>query len=296
MSVIDTAAGQDVLRHRPRLLGLGYRMLGDLHEAEDLVQEAYLRWYQEDRGDVQAPEAWLLTVVTRLAVDRLRRLSTARAEYAGPWLPEPVATSPSPDRDAERASDLSVALLLMLERLAPEERAAFLLREVFDEGYGEIARILSRSEAAVRQMVHRARDRVREGRPRFEAPEEARRRILQRFLDALAADDAEGVLALLAPGVTLASDGGGKARAARNVLVGADRVARMLLGVERKYGALLEHREAHLNGQPALVSFMGDRLGFTTVLETDGERIYAVYRVLNPDKLHHVEGEAVDLD
>jgi len=289
MSVFDPQTDTpDVLRHRPRLLGLGYRMLGDLHEAEDVVQEAYLRWYQEDRADVATPEAWLLTVATRLAVDRLRRASAARESYIGPWLPEPVATTPAPDRDAERASDLSVALLLMLERLAPEERAAFLLRDVFDTGYGEIAGILSRSEASVRQMVHRARERVRGGPPRFAAPADADERLLHRFLDALARDDREAVLALLAPDVTVTSDGGGKAYAARKVVVGADHVSRLLLGIERKYGALVVHRVTHLNGQPALLSTAAEMFDFTTVLETDGERIHAIYRVLNPDKLRRL--------
>jgi RNA polymerase sigma-70 factor (ECF subfamily) len=289
MSVLDPSTdAPDVMRHRPRLLGLGYRMLGDLQEAEDLVQEAFLRWYQADRATVQTPEAWLLTVVTRLAVDRLRAAAAARATYVGPWLPEPVATTPAPDRDAERASDLSVALLLMLERLAPEERAAFLLRDVFDTGYGEIASILSRSEAGVRQMVHRARERVRGGPPRFALPADAGERLLQRFLAALAADDREAVLALLAPGVTLTSDGGGMSGAARNVIVGADRVARLLLGLEHKYGAQVVHRITHLNGAPALFSVAYQTRGFTTVVETDGERIHALYRVLNPDKLRRL--------
>jgi RNA polymerase sigma-70 factor, ECF subfamily len=296
MSVFDPQTDTpDVLRHRPRLLGLGYRMLGDLQEAEDLVQEAYLRWYQGDRADVATPEAWLLTVTARLAVDRLRRASVARESYIGPWLPEPVATTPAPDRAAERASDLSVALLLMLERLAPEERAAFLLRDVFDTGYGEIAGILSRSEAAVRQMVHRARERVRGGPPRFTAPADAGERLLHRFLDALAADDREAVLALLAPEVTVTSDGGGKVTAARNVVVGPDHVSRLMLGLERKYGAGLVHRSIHLHGQPALLS-VGAGLRFTTVLETDGERVHALYIVLNPDKLRRLDDGPVAIE
>jgi len=296
MSVFDPQTDTlGVLRHRPRLLGLGYRMLGDLHEAEDLVQDAYLRWYQGDRADVATPEAWLLTVTARLAVDRLRRASAARESYIGPWLPEPVATTPAPDRGAELQSDLSVALLLMLERLAPEERAAFLLRDVFDTGYGEIAGILSRSEAAVRQMVHRARERVRGGPPRFTAPADAGERLLHRFLDALAADDRDAVLALLAPEVTVTSDGGGKVTAARNVVVGPDHVARLMLGLERKHGAGLVHRLIHLHGQPALLS-VGAGLRFTTVLETDGERIHAAYIVLNPDKLRRLDDGPVAIE
>jgi RNA polymerase sigma factor (sigma-70 family) len=158
-------SSDEVLAHRPRLLGLAYRMLGDVDEAEDVVQEAYLRWHQADRQAVRSAEAWMVTVVSRLAVDRLRRLDTERAAYPGPWLPEPIATDtpaapsalPAPDRGAELASDLSVALLVLLERLAPEERAAFLLRKVFGTDYAEIARILERRPDAVRQMVHRAR-------------------------------------------------------------------------------------------------------------------------------------------
>lgn len=296
MTVLDSsAAAPDVLRHRPRLLGLGYRMLGDLHEAEDLVQEAYLRWFQEDRADVQSPEAWLLTVVSRLALDRLRRAATARTSYVGPWLPEPVATDES-DRAVERAQDLSIAMLMMLERLAPEERAAFLLREVFDTGYGEIARILDRAEPAVRKMVQRARERVREGQPRFSAPPEARGALLDRFLAALAADDRDGVLALLAPDVTFTSDGGGKVWAARRLIVGGERVARMLLALERKFGGVVENRLVAVNGQPAVAVFHGEDLAHVTAIATDGERITAFYRVLNPDKLQHVTGGPVDIE
>ncbi|HEU4559164.1 MAG TPA: RNA polymerase sigma factor SigJ [Longimicrobium sp.] len=298
MTVLDpSAAAPDVLRHRPRLLGLGYRMLGDLHEAEDLVQEAYLRWFQGEHDDIQSPEAWLRTVVSRLAVDRLRRAKTAREAYVGQWLPEPVATAEPTDRGVERSQDLSMAMLMMLERLAPEERAAFVLREVFDTGYGEIAGILQRSEAAVRQMVHRARDRVRAGQPRFAAPADARGELLRRFLDALAADDQEAVLALLAPDVTLTSDGGGKvAGAGRNVIVSADRVMRLLISLERKYGSTMENQIRHINGEPAVATFHDGQLGYTTAIATDGERITAIYRVLNPDKLQRVVGEPVEME
>jgi RNA polymerase sigma-70 factor, ECF subfamily len=297
MSVLDpSAAERDVLRHRPRLLGLAYRMLGDLHEAEDVVQEAYLRWFQGDREEVNAPEAWLLTVVSRLSVDRLRRAQTARAQYIGPWLPEPVATSEAADRGVERAQELSVALLMMLERLAPEERAAFLLRDVFDTGYGQIATILQRSEAAVRQMVHRARERVRAGQPRFPAPPDAHGELLRRFLAALADDDAQGVLALLAPEVAFTSDGGGKAWAARRVIAGPNRIARMMLALERKYRDQVEYRMVHLNGRPAVAAYHDGQLIHTTAVEMDGDRITAFFRVLNPDKLRRVDGGAVEME
>src|SRR5215207_5707254 len=285
---LEDLSPDDVLGHRPRLLGLAYRMLGDMDEAEDVVQEAYLRWHQADQQAVRSPEAWLVTVVSRLAVDRLRRLNTERAAYPGPWLPEPIATAdapaapsvpPAPDHRAELASDLSVALLVLLERLAPEERAAFLLREVFGTDYAEIARILERSPDAVRQMVHRARVRVHAGRPRVATTPHEHERLLEQFLAALEADDAPALLALLAPDVALASDGGGRALAARNWIVGADRVARFLLGVTRKYARDLTPRLTTLNGQPALLICQDGELTSATTLDVEGGRIRAVHSV-----------------
>jgi len=290
---LGDVSSDDVLSHRPRLLGLAYRMLGDMDEAEDVVQEGYLRWHQADQQAVRSSEAWLVTVVSRLAVDRLRRLNTERAAYPGPWLPEPIAVDPpaapsglpAPDHRAELASDLSVALLVLLERLAPEERAAFLLREVFGTDYAEIARILERSPDAARQMVHRARVRVHAGRPRVATTPDEHERLLEQFLAALEADDAPTLLALLAPDVALASDGGGRARAARRWVVGADRVARFLLGVTRKYGRDSTRRLTTLNGQPALLIFQGGVLASATMLDVESGRIRAVHSVRNPDKL-----------
>lgn len=280
----------EVLRHRPRLLGLGYRMLGDVEEAEDVVQEAYLRWFQGERDEVLSPEAWLLTVVSRLSVDRLRSAQRRRETYIGPWLPEPVATEPRADARMERASDLSIAMLMMLERLAPEERAIFLLREVFGTEYREIARIMGRGEASVRQIVHRARERVREGKPRFAPPPDVQGELLRRFRAALAADDAEAVLALLAPDVTFTSDGGGVVNAARNVIHGAEHVLRLLLGVQRKFPGRVAGELASLNGEPALTATLGDEVILTLSVETDGERITAFYCVMNPAKLRNVGG------
>jgi RNA polymerase sigma-70 factor, ECF subfamily len=281
---------EDVLRHRPRLLGLAYRMLGDVNDAEDVVQEAYLRWYQGDHSDVRSIEAWLVTVVTRAAIDRLRLAATERATYIGPWLPEPIATDPAADRGAELASDLSIALLVLLERLAPEERAAFLLREVFGADYAEIARILERRPDAVRQMVRRARERVHAERRRTAAPPELHEQLLERFRTALAADDAPALLALLAPEVTMTSDGGGRAAAARRVLVGADEVARVLLAIARKFGHRTAERMTRLNGQPAIVSYADGQLVTAMVFDVDEGRITAIYVVRNPDKLRHVLG------
>ena len=276
-------------QYRSRLWGIAYRMLGDVHEAEDLVQETYLRWHQAKHDDVVSAEGWLVAVVTRLAIDRLRRAETERLRYVGSWLPEPVATADiAPDHRAELASDLSMAFLVLLERLGPEERAAFLLREVFDADYGEIARILDKSEPAVRQTVHRAKARVRDGRPRFAPPAEEQAELLQKFLDALAADDKDAMVALFAPDATFVSDGGGKVPAARNILDDPDRIAKFMLGIERKFGAHVKHRIVELNGQPALASYHEDVLYYATLFETDGKRILGIYRVLNPDKLAHL--------
>jgi RNA polymerase sigma-70 factor (ECF subfamily) len=279
----------DSVEHfRARLFGIAYRMLGDVGEAQDLVQETYLRWHQADQSSVAAAEGWLVAVVTRLSIDRLRRLATERAAYTGPWLPEPIATdsTAAPDYRTELASDLSMALLVLLERLGPEERAAFLMREVFDADYGEIARTIERSEAAVRQMVHRARERVRGERARHAPAPGTHERLLGSFLAALESDDQDGLLALFAPDATLTSDGGGRVNAARRMVLGADRIVRLLVGVERKArGYDLTHRVRSVNNEATIVSYIGDRVAFTTSLAIDGDRIVALYRVLNPEKL-----------
>jgi RNA polymerase sigma-70 factor (ECF subfamily) len=286
---MDLTSSEDAERYRTRLFGIAYRMLSDVQEAEDLVQETYLRWHQAKHDDVISAEGWLVAVVTRLAIDRLRRAETERLRYVGSWLPEPIATGGvAPDHRAELASDLSMAFLVLLERLGPEERAAFLLREVFDAGYDEIARILGKTEPAVRQTVHRAKSRVRDGRPRFSPSAERQADLLQRFLDALATDDKEAMLTLFAPDATFVSDGGGKVKAARNTLEGPDRIARFLLGLEQKYRALITHEIVELNGEPAIASYHDGVIHFTTAFETDGDRILGVYRVLNPDKLDHL--------
>lgn len=286
-----------VVHLRPRLLGLAYRMLGDYDDAEDVVQEAFLRWHGADQAAIQSPEAWLVTVTTRLAVDQLRRAGKERAEYPGPWLPEPIATdaagitgsTPAPDDGVELASDLSVALLVLLEQLRPEERAAFLLREVFDVGYEEIARILERSQDAVRQMVHRARTRVHAGRPRVALPEGEHERLLERFTKAIVEDDAETLIALLSPDVVLATDGGGRVRAALNRIVGRERVSRFIFGVKQKSLAegALTIKLTRLNGEPALVTLRDGIVTSTCSIEVDSTGIRALHVMRNPEKLRH---------
>src|SRR3954462_9303181 len=227
----------DLGQYRPRLFGIAFRMLGDVQDAEDLVQETMLRWQKAERKSGREPEAWLRAVVTRLAIDRLRQAQTKRALYPGPWLPEPVAEERfSPEYRSELASDLSMAFLVLLERLAPEERAAFLLRGVFGSGDGEIAQVLGKNPTAARQTVHRARERVRTDRPRFAAPPDAKERLLGRFVAALGNGDKDALLALFAKDVTWTSDGGGKVNAARRVLHGDERIARMLVKLAAKYG------------------------------------------------------------
>ena len=279
-----------VERFRSRLLGIAFRMLGDFGRAEDVVQEAMLRWQLVDHQSVREPWAWLKSVVTRLAIDQLRHASAVRAIYPGPWLPEPVADDRvSPEFRSELASDLSMAFLVLLERLAPEERAAFLLRDVFGSDYGEIASVLGKTQAAARRMVHRARERIRKDRPRFAAPPDAKERLLGRFITAIETGDRDALLAMFKEDVAWTSDGGGRVKAAQRVLHGADRIARMLVKLQEKFGGRWTYRLTHLNGEPAVVEYEGERVFAATFCELDGDRISAMYRVLNPEKLTHVQ-------
>ena len=271
---------------RGRLFGLAYRMLGSRADAEDIVQEAYVRWHELDPTSIGNAEAWLVTTATRLAIDRLRRLKTERDAYIGPWLPEPIVSDTPPDRQFELAEDLSIAFLTLLERLAPEERAAFLLHDVFDVGYAEIATVIDRSEAACRQVVHRARERVRGDRKRFDATDSDKTRMLDRFTAALAARDEQALLGLFAPDATWTADGGGKTAAAPQPIVGADRIAKLVIGLREKFWAENRTVEATtINGEPGLSFRDGGRLVATMSIATDGEHILAVYAVVNPDKL-----------
>lgn len=277
------------LSHRPRLFGLAYRMLGSRSDAEDVLQDAWLRWRSADEAGLTDPAAWLVTVVTRLSIDRLRAAKREREAYQGPWLPEPlVAEAESPERAVELAGDVSQAFLLVLERLAPEERAAFLLREVFDADYKEVAQMLGKSEAACRQLLHRARERVRAERPRFQVNPEAQRRLVERFVAALQADSREEMLAVLAPEAALTADGGGKVPAALRVLHGAERIAHLFASLNQRFGTQFSYREALINGEPGMLRFMDGRLDSTLGFVTDGERILDIYIVRNPDKLQHL--------
>jgi RNA polymerase sigma-70 factor, ECF subfamily len=285
-----SSTDQDFLELRPRMFGLAYRMLGSRADAEDVLQDAWLRWQGVERRELRSPEAWLTTVVTRLSIDRLREAKKEREHYTGPWLPEPlVGEEPeTPEHASELASDVSMAFLMVLERLAPEERAVFLLREVFDADYPEVAQMLGKSEAACRQMLHRARERVREGRPHFQVNPEAHRRLLDRFITATGSGDREQLMALFAEDVQMTGDGGGKVTAVLRVLQGAERVARFYATLSRHTSGRLSYRHAEINGELGLLLLLDGKLAAAVSVVTDGRHILDIYSVRNPDKLRHI--------
>jgi RNA polymerase sigma-70 factor, ECF subfamily len=280
-------------RLRGRLFGLAYRMVGSRADAEDLVQEAYVRWHQADRAAIENPEAWLVTATTRLAVDRLRRLKTEREAYVGAWLPEPIVSDTSmPGRDLELAGDLSIAMLTLLETLAPEERAAFLLHDVFDVDYPQIAAVLDKTESACRPMIHRARERVRGDRRRFESTDQARLALLHKFKLAVETADEAALLELFTPDVVWTGDGGGKASASPKPLVGLDRVIGLLMGITRKWPADRVVEITTVNGEPGMLIRDGRTVMAVMAFDIGGDRIARVYAVVNPDKLPPVNRES----
>lgn len=275
---------------RPRLFGIAYRMLGVRADAEDVVQEAWLRWQAADTASLQSAEAWLVTVTTRLAIDRLRAAKTEREAYIGWWLPEPLVEveERTPEAAAELAGDLSVAFLHLLERLAPEERAAFLLRQVFDYDYPDIAAILGKGEAAVRQAVHRAAERVRAGRPRFQVPAETHLRLLEKFVLAARSGDRSAIRALLDENAQAIGDGGGKVPTVLAGMHGVDRVTNLYWAHALKFGPRIEYRIATVNGEPGLLRYIDGQLESAQAVVTDGSRIVSIYVVRNPDKLANI--------
>ena len=277
-------------QHRPRLFGLAYRMLGTSADAEDVLHDAWLRWHTQDSNALDDAEAWLVTVTTRLALDRLRRAKTERAHYPGPWLPEPLtAQSEQPDAQVEQAESLTMSFLLLLERLNAQERAAFLLREVFDYSHAEAAAMLGIGEDACRQRVHRAKTKLREGRPRQSVNANTQRRLLERFAQALQQPDMETLRALFAEDALHVSDGGGVVTATLHPLHGAERLARLYLQIalqQRKHG--VHHQLHQLNGAPALLSWDGDTLISASWIDDDGEHITAIHALRHPEKLARI--------
>jgi RNA polymerase sigma-70 factor, ECF subfamily len=274
--------------HRPLLFSIAYRMLGSVMDAEDVVQEAYLRRQRAPEAEIRSPRAYLSAIVTRLCIDQLRRVKARREEYVGPWLPEPLPTEPAPDVAAVDAS-LSMAFLVLLESLTPTERAVFILREVFDYDYDEISRLVGRGEANCRQIARRARQSVAARRPRFESSPEQEERLMNSFLEACFGGDMEGLLALLSEDVTLWSDGGGNTRAALNPIHGADKVARFFSGILRKAPPGFVVRRASINGRPGLIGYFEDgRPQSVATFDVAEGSIRTIRLVVNPEKLRAV--------
>jgi RNA polymerase sigma-70 factor (ECF subfamily) len=273
---------------RPYLFAIAYRMLGSVAEAEDVVQDAFLR-YQEAGADAESPKAYLATVTTRLAIDQLRSARARREIYPGQWLPEPLVDDEAV-RHAETADSLSLAFLHLLEKLSPVERAVFLLREVFDYPYDEVARIVGKSQDNCRQLLGRAHRHIREGRHRFDVSHEERDEIARRFLAAWEQGETDALVELLAADVTVYGDGGGKAPSVPVPLVGAERVAKALIGWGRHARELrFVHRPTLVNGEPGVVFYEEDgRAVWVTALEIADGVVVAVRSILNPDKLAHV--------
>jgi RNA polymerase sigma-70 factor, ECF subfamily len=276
--------------NRGRLRRLAYRLLGTVDDVDDVVQETYLKWHGTDPREVRTVEAWLTTAITRLCIDRLRQRRREQIGYTGSWLPEPLyVTEPLlPDHRLDLTSDLSMALLILLERLSPEERAVYLLHDAFDYGYREISGVVGKTESACRQLLHRARKRVQEDRPRFAVGGTPRRHLVLKFLEALQTADYGLLLRVLEDDATITPDGGGKVRAALNVVRGSDRIARLLLGIKRKYPGAVEERLMDINGEPGIIAYIDRAPKAVFAFETSETAILAIYRIVNPAKLRLV--------
>ncbi|MEU0212267.1 RNA polymerase sigma-70 factor [Streptomyces canus] len=276
--------------HRPVLMGVAYRMLGRVADAEDVVQEAWLRWSGADRSEVREPRAYLVRVTTRLAIDRLRQVKARGETYVGPWLPEPYVTDfgdtmPDTAEQAVLADSVSLAVLVVMESLSPLERAVFVLREAFGYPYADIAAMLDRGEPAVRQLAGRARRHVEERRPRYEVDPVRRRDLTERFLAAAGGGDLKGLMSLLAPDVRLVGDSGGKSKAPLRVLESADHVGRFLVGIAERGVPDITWRFLELNGGPAVLILSGGKPDSVFQLDVLDGRIQSVYVIRNPDKL-----------
>jgi RNA polymerase sigma-70 factor (TIGR02957 family) len=284
-------SGDPFLTHRSLLFTVAYQMLGSAADAEDLVQETWLRWAGVDHAEVRDPRSYLIRIVTRQALNRLRTLARRREEYVGEWLPEPLLTSPDIAADVELAESLSIAMLTVLETLGPTERAVFVLREVFDTPYDEIAAAVGKSPGAVRQIAHRARNHVAARRPRMPVSTTEQQQALDRFLAAVRGGDLQSLLDVLAPDVVAVADGGGLVAAARHPVAGAERVADLLVRLARF--ADVETKAVWLNGSPgALISVGGELHGAVSLSVEDGQ-ITHIYAISNPHKLARLDDIAV---
>jgi RNA polymerase sigma-70 factor, ECF subfamily len=285
-----TVRTEDFERHRSLLFSIAYRMLGSVADAEDVVQETYLRWRDVTEEEVRSPKSYLSAMVTHLSINRLRSARAQREQYVGPWLPEPLLSDRAEEvaGPSELDESLSIAFLVLLESLNPVERAVFLLREVFDYDYEEISRIVDKSEANCRQIARRARQSVAARRPRFEHSREQEERLTERFVEACTSGDMEGLLGLLSEDVTLWSDGGGKVAAAPYPIYGPERVARFLLGVLRTVPPGFSARPTRVNGGPGVVGYVDGHPTGVVALDVADDRIRGVRIVVNPEKLRAI--------
>jgi RNA polymerase sigma-70 factor (ECF subfamily) len=271
--------------HRSTMQAMAYRMLGSAAEAEDVVQEAWLRWQAASHEAVRSVKAYLSTVVTRLCLDRLKSARANRELYVGPWLPEPIRTDTQVDPET-----ISLAFLVLLESLSPVERAVYLLHEVFGYSHAEMAGMVEKEEAACRQILHRAREHIAERRPRFAPSKAQHERLLTGFFSACFSGDLDGLKRMLAEDVTVWADSGGKVKAAaRRPIHGADSVARLYLGLVKKNHGEIVPEITEVNGWPALVLRTNGVVFNVFAIETDGERIHAIHSILNPDKLNRMQ-------
>jgi RNA polymerase sigma-70 factor (TIGR02957 family) len=277
-------------RHRRLLFTVAYEMLGSAADAEDVVQETWLRWSNVDHDEVREPRAYLVRIATRLSLNRLRTRARRREEYVGEWLPEPLLTTPDVAGDVELAEHVSIAMLTVLETLAPIERAVFVLREVFDTPYDEIARIVDKTSAAVRQIAHRAREHVAARRPRMEVTTSEQQRVVERFVAAVRHGDVDGLLAVLAPDIVLVSDGGGIVQAAPRPIEGAEQVARFLVAVQG--GRQFVARPVLINGAPGIRIEVAGALDTAMSFTIEGGRITGLYAIRNPNKLAWLDDAA----
>lgn len=279
--------------HRRLLFTVAYEMLGSAADAEDVLQESWLRWADVDRREVRDPRAYLVRIVTRQSLNHLRTVTRRREEYVGEWLPEPLLTSPDVADDVELAESLSIAMLTVLETLGPAERAVFVLREVFDVPYDEIAAAVGKTPAAVRQIAHRAKDHVAARRPRVEVDPSEQEQVIERFFAALGTGDVQGLMDVLAPDVVSVADGGGLVRgAARHPVVGAKKLVAYLLGSLAKFGVQIVATPVWVNGaRGARIEVDGHLVGVVTMTVEHG-RITRIYSVANPEKLARLDVEA----
>ena len=278
-------------QHRSLLFSVAYRMLGTVADAEDMLQETFIRWQQAAEEEIRSPRAFLVTIVSRLCINHLQSARVQREEYVGQWLPEPIVTDPANDPlNIIRVDEsLSLAFLVLMERLTPVERAVFLLREVFEYEYAEIAAILGQSEVNCRQILRRSRQHVSALRPRFTVSAEKKSELLERFLRATASGDVNQLIAVLTKDAVLHSDGGGKAIAVPNLVHGSDAVARAILrGMSKLVPRNLVRRMAQINGNPGVITYLEGRPVSVITIDGTAERIRAVYVVTNPEKLSHL--------